>query len=80
MDNCTLSNRAMYLEGRHDAFSQITLLFLGVLSLLAMFAACIAIAAPKKNIAPAPPAYSTDASYEDPATTVLIEPDLSDKE
>ena len=70
----------MYLEGRHDAFSQITILFLGVLSLLAMVAACIAVAAPQKKIAPAPPAYSTDAAYEDTATTVLIEHDLSDKE
>ena len=76
MDNCTSSNRAMYITGRHDAFSEIVFVFLGALFLVALFIALLTICFPNKRTATAPPAY-TEEAYEDTSIDVFIE---SDKE
>lgn len=75
MNNCTAADKtAFYVAGRHDAIAQLTALIIGLLAIVAVFAACVAALAPRKpRTAAAPPAYKP--AYEDPEDAVLMEAD-----
>ena len=75
MSNCTSADKtAFYVAGRHDAIAQLVAMIVGLLAILAVFAACVAAFAPRNpRPATAPPAYKP--AYEDPDNAMLMEPD-----